>query len=269
MSSGGGLRGSSFWMFHHTGHRGGSPPPPRVHFVYPYGRPILNAKYARRKYGRSAQSGRTISPIWSSRRPRWLNRALRDLSRSTSCSAFHDSETSSGASNSFSIQAEYRFSVSRFQVLRSGQRLPSVIPGRGGSAARTAISCVIVLHSGGARSSTSFACHVPAAGVATSANQEYGGPPKRSRDLAATLPSGAISESSPSSGFSAATMTRKGAPFHGVIGEGRTASSAASSQLRIVLCACESTTETRRTKHAPAISLDAVAAAASRRAGIN
>ncbi len=50
----------------------------------------------------------------------------------------------------------------------------------------------------------SLACHVPAAGVATSANQKYGGPPRRSRDLAATLPSGAISESSPSSGFSAA-----------------------------------------------------------------
>ena len=90
---------------------------------------------------------------------------------------------------------------------------------------------MIVLHSAGARSRASVACHVPAAGEATSANQKYGGPPCRSRDLAATLPSGAISESSPSSGFSAAKTTRKGAPFHGAIGEGRTASSAASSQL--------------------------------------
>ena len=47
-----------FWMFHHSAHRGGLPPPPRVHFEYPNGNPILNAKYARKKYGRSAQSGR-------------------------------------------------------------------------------------------------------------------------------------------------------------------------------------------------------------------
>jgi len=46
-----------------------------------------------------------------------------------------------------------------------------------------------------------------------------------------TLPSGPTSESSPSSGFSTAKMTRKGAPFHGTSGEGKTASSAASSQL--------------------------------------
>ena len=53
--------------------------------------------------------------------------------------------------------------------------------------ARTAMSRVIVLHSAGAPSRASFACHVPAAGDATSANQKYGGPPCRSRDLAATL----------------------------------------------------------------------------------
>ena len=210
-----------------------------------------------------------ISPIWSSRRPRWLNRTLRDRSRSTSCSAGHDGAASSGASNSFSIQAEYRFSVSRFQVLRRGQRLPSVARGRGGSTARTAISRVIVLHSAGARSRASVACHVPAAGAATSANQKYGGPPCRSLDLAATLPSGAISESSPSIGFSAAKMTRRGAPFQGATGEGRTASSAASSQVPIGPCACESTAENRQTKNAPAISNDAVAAAASWRAGNN
>jgi len=49
--------------------------------------------------------------------------------------------------------------------------------------------------------------------------------------LAATLPSGAISDSSPSSGFSAANTTRSGAPFHGASGEDKTASSAASSQV--------------------------------------
>src|SRR6266851_8461739 len=118
-------------MFHHAWHLGGSPPPPRVHFEYPNGSPILNAKYARKKYGRSAQSGRMMSPNSSSRRPRWLNRTLRDRSRNTSCSAFHDSSASSGASKSFSIHAEYRFSVPRFHVSRSGQTLPDVARGGG------------------------------------------------------------------------------------------------------------------------------------------
>src|ERR1700687_500379 len=124
-------------MLNHWGHFGGSPSP-REHFEYPNGSPILNAKYARKKYGRSAQSGRMMSPIWSSRRPKWLYRKLRDRSRSTSCSAFHDSVASSGASNSVSIQAEYRFSVPRFHELRRGQILPDVVPGRGGSSLRTA-----------------------------------------------------------------------------------------------------------------------------------
>ena len=111
------------------------------------------------------------------------------------------------------------------------RRFLRVALGGGGRSARTAMSRVIVLHPAGARSRASVARHVPAAGDLTSANQKYGGPPCRSRDLAATLPSGAISESSPSSGFSAAKMTRKGAPFHGATGEGRTAISAASSQV--------------------------------------
>src|SRR5215467_1557225 len=157
-------------MFHHAWHFGGSPPPPREHFEYPNGSPILNAKYARKKYGRSAQSGRMMSPIESSPRPRWLNRTLRDRSRSTSCSAGHDGAASSGASKSFSIHAEYKFSVARFHVLRKGQRLPSIARGRGGSTAPTAISRVIVPHPAGARSRSSFACHVPAAGATTSAN---------------------------------------------------------------------------------------------------
>src|SRR5215469_14099489 len=130
-------------MFHHAWHFGGSPAPPREHFEYPNGRPILNAKYARKKYGRSAQSGRMTSPIASSPRPRWLNRKLRDRSRSTSCSAGHDGAASRGASNSFSIHAEYRFSVARLHVLRNGQALADVAVGRGGSSSRTAISRVI------------------------------------------------------------------------------------------------------------------------------
>jgi hypothetical protein len=36
--------GSRFWMFHHPWHFGPSPAPPRVHFVYPNGKPILKAK---------------------------------------------------------------------------------------------------------------------------------------------------------------------------------------------------------------------------------
>src|SRR5664279_1896275 len=151
---------------------------------------------------------------------------LRDRSRNTSCSAFHDGAASSGASNSFSTHAENKFSVARFHELRNGQTLPGAALGRGGSSARTAMSRVIGLQPAGAR----LACQVPAAGEATSANQKYGGPPCRSLDLAATLPSGAISENSPSSGFSAAKTTRKAAPFHGATGEDMTASSAASSQ---------------------------------------
>jgi len=49
----------------------------------------------------------------------------------------------------------------------------------------------------------------------------------RPADLAATRPSGAISESAPCSGFSVTTMTRSGAPFHGATGEGKTVSPAA------------------------------------------
>src|SRR5260370_1157153 len=213
-------------MLNHCGQYGGLPPPPREHFENPNGSPILNAKYARKKYGRSAQSGRRTSFISSSPRPKWLNRKLRDRSRSTSWSAGHDGAASRGSSNSFPIHAENRFSVARFQVLRKGQTLPRVALGGSDLWLRTAISRVIVLHSAGARSRASVARHVPAAGDLTSANQKYGGPPCRSRDLAATFPSGAISASSPSSGLSAAKTTRKGAPFHGPIGEARTGAAA-------------------------------------------
>src|ERR1700722_6580088 len=118
----------------------------------------------------------------------------------------------------------------------------------------------MVLHSAGAPSRTSFACQVPAAGVATSANQKYGGPPWRSCEAAATLPSGAISESSPRIGFSAAKMTRSGAPFHGASGDGRTASGAASSQLEPGACACACEFCPERTTKAPATSTDAAQA---------
>src|SRR5437667_7814831 len=122
-------------MLHHAWHFGGLPPPPREQFEYPNGSPILNAKYARKKYGRSAQSGRMTSFIWSSPRPKWLNKTLRDGSRSPSCSAGHDSAASSGASKSFSIHAEYRVSVARFHVLRKGHALLAVACGRGGRSA--------------------------------------------------------------------------------------------------------------------------------------
>src|SRR5215510_13895041 len=151
-------------------HFGALPPPPREHFEYPNGSPILNAKYARKKYGRSAQSGRRTIFISSSPSPRWLNSKLRDRSRSTSCRAGHDGAASSGASKRFSTHAENRFSVARFHVLRRGQTVPAVAPGRGGSSPRTAISRVQSLPASVAR-------HVPAAGDCTSTNQKYGGPP--------------------------------------------------------------------------------------------
>src|SRR5215471_16364628 len=144
-----------------------------------------------------------------------------DRSRSTSCKAGHDGAASSGASKSFSTHAENRFSVARFHVLRRGQTVPAVAPGRGGSSPRTAISRVQSLPASVAR-------HVPAAGDCTSTNQKYGGPPYRWRDFAATLPSGAISESSPWTACSAAKTTRKGAPFHGATGDDRTARSPSS-----------------------------------------
>src|SRR5262245_27499392 len=121
----------------------------------------------------------------------------------------------------------------------------------------------MVVHSAGAPSRTSLACQVPAAGVATSANQKYGGPPWRSCVVAATLPSGAISESSPRNGFSAAKTTSSGAPFHGASGDGITTSCAASSQLLPGACAREFSPE--RTTKAPATSNDAVQATANPR----
>ena len=152
---------------------------------------------------------------------------LRERSRTTSCSAFHDGSASSGASNSFSIQAENRFSVSRSHEARSGQTAPDVACGGGDGVSRTVMSRVIAAQPD---APVNFACQTPGAGEATSAYQEYGGPSKRSCELAATLPSGAISDSSPSSGFSAATSTRNGTPFHGANGAGNMVISLASVQ---------------------------------------
>src|SRR3984957_7046650 len=187
---------------------------------------------------------------------------LRDRSRSTARSVGHEGSASSGASNSFWIQAEYKFSVARFHDARTGQTAPGVAAGGGAGASRTAMARVMVPQPDAA----SAACQVPTAGDATSANQKYGGPPWRSRDLATTRPSGPIRESSPSSGFSAANTTRSGAPFHGAIGVDSTVTSAApSSQLPDGFWARESVAENSRTKNAPAIGSNAVIAAASRR----
>src|SRR5262245_9553859 len=94
----------------------------------------------------------------------------------------------------------------------------------------------MVAHSAGALERVSSTCHLPATGFGTPANQEYGGPPKRVSEVAATLPFGATSESLPSSGFSAANRTRSGAPRQGEIGDGSTAISLASSQLAARTC---------------------------------
>jgi hypothetical protein len=64
-------------------------------------------------------------------------------------------------------------------------------------------------------------------------------------------------------------MTRKGAPFHGETGEGKTAKSAKSSHRPDGLWACKSTTEKSKTKDAHMICANPVAAAASGRAGSN
>jgi len=119
---------------------------------------------------------------------------------------------------------------------------------------------------GGAPATDSVARQVPAAGAATSANQYEGGPPSLAADLAATLPSGAISESDPCSGFSAATRTCKGAPFQGDSGAARIAIWAACSQLADELSA--QALAAGKTENAAATSTEAVAAG-NRRARSN
>jgi hypothetical protein len=94
-------------------------------------------------------------------------------------------------------QAENRFSLARFQTLRKGQVLPAAEPGAPGLSGRTLISCVIGPHVAPASWGVSVACQEPAAGALISVNQKYGGLPCRSREVAATLPSGPVRESSP------------------------------------------------------------------------
>src|SRR5687768_2365896 len=69
----------------------------------------------------------------------------------------------------------------------------------------------------------------------------------------------------PWSGFSAATKTRSGAPFHGAIGEGRTAISAASSHWADAACAVAAPVGKRTTRATPARGNNAVTAAGNRR----
>src|SRR5438034_11233743 len=107
-------------------------------------------------------------------KPRWLNRKLREGSRTTSCNAGHDGSASSGSSNSFSIQAENRFSLARFQVLRKGQVLPAAEPGPPGLSGRTLISRVIGPHPAPDCWGVSVACQEPAAGALISVNQKIG-----------------------------------------------------------------------------------------------
>src|SRR5262249_56669117 len=117
-----------------------------------------------------------------------VNRKLREGSRTPSCNAGHDGSASSGSSNSFSIQAENRFSLARFQVLRKGQVLPAVEPGPPGFSGRTLISRVIGPHPVPVCWGVSVACQEPAAGALISADQKYGGLPLRSRPAAAPPP---------------------------------------------------------------------------------
>ena len=189
-----------------------------------------------------------------------MNRKLREGSRTTSCNAGHDGSASSGSSNSFSIQAENRFSLARFQVLRKGQVLPAAEPGPPGLSGRTLISRVIGPHPAPACWGVSVACQEPDAGALISVDQKYGGPPWRSREVAATLPSGPVSESSPCSGFSVTSMTRSGAPLHGAHGEGRSAISPAASQAGAEPCAL-AFPAARARRNAPVISDNAVVAA--------
>src|SRR5436190_18468199 len=138
---------------------------------------------------------------------------LRDRSRNTSCSAGHDGAASSGSSNSFSIQAENRFSVLRFQAARNGQTLPAVPLIGGGRSARTAMSRVIVPQPAGApRSRVNVARQVPTAGVLTSAIQKYGGPPPPRRGVAADPPPGAGRGTPPPRGGSPPGKERGGGP---------------------------------------------------------
>src|SRR5262249_60870293 len=138
---------------------------------------------------------------------RWLSRKLGGGWRPPSCTAGHDGSASSGSSNSFSIQAENRFSLARFQALRKGQVLPAPDPGPPGLSGRTLISRVIGPHPATACWGVSVACQEPAAGALISVNQKYGGPPWRPPAGAGPLPSGPGRQGSPLSGRSVPSQT--------------------------------------------------------------
>ena len=77
-------------------------------------------------------------------------------------------------------------------------------------------------------------------------------------DLTATFPSGAISDRAPSTGFSAITITRSGAPVQGANGAGKTVTSPHASDAAAAGVIWKNPT---------AISENAVAAAAKQRPG--
>jgi hypothetical protein len=78
-------------------------------------------------------------------------------------------------------------------------------------------------------------------------------------------PSGATSESDPSTGFSETTMTRSGAPFHGPAGDGKTVISAASAQVADAAAAGDVVAESSDVT-SPAATSDDVAATENHRA---
>ena len=210
---------------------------------------------ARGSTGRSAQSGQ--HGIWSSRRPK------QDIARPVARHRVQRRTTAPRRAAPASRSRRDKVFVSRFQVLRRGQRLRPRVDAAV-STARTAISRVIVLHSAGARSRAS----VRASPRAGARRRRTGSAARRAApDLAATLHG--RDQRKLALDRLLRGVARGGRTPPGATGEGRTASSAASSQVPIGPCACESTAENRQTKNAPATSNDAVAAAASWRAGNN
>src|SRR5262249_17361551 len=157
-----------------------------------------------------------------------------------------------------SIQAENRFSVARFQVLRKGQVLPAAGPGPPGLSGRTLISRVIGPHPAPACWGVSVACQEPAARALVSVNQQNGrgaagappgaGPGARERE---TVRGG---------GFWVRSMPRSGAPSPGAQGGGRSAIPPAASQVGAEPCA-RAFPAARARRNAPVISDNAVVAA--------
>ena len=80
--------------------------------------------------------------------PSWpaLHEVVRDPSRNFLFNAGHDGSAVRIIEQLLNIQAENRFSLARFQVLRKGQVLPAAEPGPPGLSGRTLISRVIGPH---------------------------------------------------------------------------------------------------------------------------